>query len=148
MSLVRNVSALRHDRRDLIESEIGKAEEYLKAAGILHHNGFYEDASHAAFCSAYHCCVAAFMTKGTARRSPNKEAYSDFAKVLERFNLRLSPFVGALRGIDPGGANPQGGAKEDGESALEIDASFKLHQAREFVSEVRFFLKRVMKTIH
>ncbi|MBI5493237.1 MAG: HEPN domain-containing protein [Deltaproteobacteria bacterium] len=122
--------------RDKIKSELGKAEEYLKAAELLHRHGFFTPSVLSSYYSACHSAVAAFLTSGN---NPPKEHFSGFTANLGRFSSKLDPAIERLMQ-----ARKEWGVNTSVEYA-ENDALLRMHQARDFFLEVKDFLRRLVK---
>lgn len=114
-----------------------KAEEYLRAADILHKNGLFAPSISSAYFSSLHASLAAFLISGSGLAT--KENFNDFNEKLSRFNLKLDPFVGKVKE-----------AKVAWTVAAEVDcteneALLRLYQTREFFLEVKDFLRRTIR---
>jgi len=128
---------LNERRREKIKSEIQKAEDFLRAADILHKNGLVAPSVSASYNSAIHASMAAFLVSGNGQS--NKEACKDLNEKLERFSLKLDPFI--VRSKD---------ARSQWESGADVDYTeseslLRLYQTREFFLEIKDFLRRTIK---
>lgn len=126
-----------HRRIEKIKAEMQKAEEYLRAAEILHKNGLMAPSLSSSYLSTIHASVAAFLTSGS-RLAP-KEAFKDLNEKLVKFSLKLDPFIGrvkAVRGEWPHGADID---------CTENEAFLRLYQTRDFLLEIKDFLRRTVK---
>lgn len=124
-------------RRDRIRAEIKKAEDYLRAADVLHKNGLFTPAVSTAYNCAYHASIAAFLTSGGGKGPKNP--YSDFREMLGKFNRKLDVLVAELR---------EAREEEDVYATLEYaenESMLRLYQTREFLLEVKDFLRRIVK---
>lgn len=124
-------------RIEKIKAEMQKAEEYLRAADILHKSGLLAPSLSSSYLSTIHASVAAFLTSGS-RLAP-KEAFKDLNEKLGKFSLKLDPFIGRVkvaRGEWPNGADID---------YTENEALLRLYQTREFLLEIKDFLRRTIK---
>lgn len=124
-------------RREKIKTEMQKAEEYLRAADILHKNGLLAPSVSASYHSSIHASMAAFLVSGN--RLTHKESFKDLDEKLGKFSLKLDPFIERAKD-----------ARGDWESGADIDyaeneALLRLYQTREFFLEVKDFLRRTIK---
>ncbi len=124
-------------RREKIKTEMQKAEEYLRAADILHKNGLAAPSVSSSYFSAIHASMAAFLISGS-RLAP-KEAFKDLNEKLGKFSLKLDPFIGRTK--DASGEWAFGADIEYAEN----EALLRLYQTREFFLEIKDFLRRTIK---
>lgn len=122
-------------KRDKIRNEMKKAEEFLQAAELLHKNGLYNPCVTIAYYSAVHATIAAYLTAGIQQ----KEALVHFTSVLNKLNSKVDPLVSRLKE-----------AREEWMVNTSLDyaeseALLRIYQAREFVLEVKDFLRRIIK---
>lgn len=124
-------------KRNKIKAEMKKAEEYLQSAEMLHKRGLYTPSVTVAYFCAYHAAVAAFLTSGTA--AMRKEAVSAMTAMAGKFNGKLDPFIDKLKEMKiEWNVNTS-------LDYLENDALLRLYQTKEFLFEVKDFLRRVIK---
>lgn len=122
-------------RKDKIKSEIKRAEEFLEAAELLHKNGLYSPSVASAYQSAFHASIAAMLTSGT----PQKEPFVSFMDTLNKFSVKLDPFVVKLKeGREEWSANTSIDYTDN-------EALLRIYQTREFFLEVKDFLRRIIK---
>ncbi|MDO8426713.1 MAG: HEPN domain-containing protein [Deltaproteobacteria bacterium] len=122
--------------RDKIKSELNRAEEYLKAAEILHMQGLFTPSVISSYCSAFHASVAAFLTSG---RNRQREPFVSFAANLAKFSSKLDPFIEKQK---------EAGKVLSVNASLdyaENEALLRLYQTRDFFLEVKDFLRRIVK---
>lgn len=124
-------------RMQKIKAEMKKADEYFQSAEMLHKNGLYNPSVTSAYYCAYHASVAAFLTSGVSTRQ--KDAVASLVTTAGKFNDRLDPFIDKLKEM-----NLEWGVNTSLDY-LENDALLRLYQTREFLFEVRDFLRRVIK---
>lgn len=125
-------------RRERIKIEIKRAEEYLSAAEQLHKHALYAPSATSSYYSACHAATAAFLTVGNSDGT-QKDKFMGFTAALKKFSSRLDPFVESLSALrDTWGFNTAVDCSES-ESLL------RLYQARDFVLEVKDFLRRAVK---
>ncbi|MBI5588046.1 MAG: hypothetical protein HY889_06745 [Deltaproteobacteria bacterium] len=114
-----------------------RAEEYLRAADILHKNGLFAPSISSAYFSSLHASLAAFLISGSGQTP--KENFNDFNVKLSKFSLKLDPFVGKVQEAK---VARTGGADVD---STENEALLRLYQTREFFLEVKDFLRRTIR---
>lgn len=124
-------------RKDKIRTEMKKAEEYLNAAEVLQKSCLFTPSATASYYAAYHAAIAAFLSTGF--HNPQRDQFVSFVSAIHKFNHKLDPFVEKLK-------------KSKDEWALntaldytENESLLRFHQTREFVLEVRDFLRRALK---
>ncbi len=109
------------------------AEEYLRAADILHGRALFNPSVYLAHGSALHAVQAAFLTAG-AHGDMN---FSGFIDSLARFDDKLKPLMERLRN---GGSHTRSIIEYD-----EKESFLRLHQTKELLTDVKYFLKRAMR---
>lgn len=124
-------------RRDRIRVEFRKAEEYLDGAGQLHGRGLYTPSATLSYYSSYHAAMAAFLTVGF--QNPQKEGFTGFMTALRKFGSKLDPYIEGLES-----ARLEWGFNASADYS-ESESLLRLHQARDFVLEVKDFLRRAAK---
>jgi len=124
-------------RRDRIRVEFKKAEEYLAAAEHLQKYGLYTPSATSSYYSAYHAAAAAFLTVGFD--NPHKERFVSFMTALQRYSSKLDPCIEKLETSKDAWA--YNAAIDYGES----DSLLRFYQTRDFVLEVKDFLRRTVK---
>lgn len=125
-------------RRDRIRAELRRAEEFLSAAELLHKHAMYSPSATSSYYSACHAATAAFLTVGSGDGT-QKDKFMGFTAALNKFSSKLDPYVESLAALrDSWGLN----------TALEYSESeslLRLYQTRDFVLEVKDFLRRAVK---
>lgn len=124
-------------RRDRIRVEFKKAEEYLNAAEHLQKQGLYTPSATSSYYSAYHAATAAFLTVGFD--NPHKDQFVSFMTALRRYSSKLDPYIEKLETSKDAWAF--NAAIDYGES----DSLLRFYQTRDFVLEVKDFLRRAVK---
>lgn len=124
-------------RRDRIRVEFKKAEEYLNAAEHLQKQGLYTPSATSSHYSAYHAATAAFLTVGFD--NPHKDRFVSFMTALRRYSSKLDPYIEKLETSKDAWAFSA--AIDYGES----DSLLRFYQTRDFVLEVKDFLRRAVK---
>lgn len=124
-------------RRDRIKVEFKKAEEYLSAAEHLQKQGLYTPSATSSYYSAYHAATAAFLTVGFD--NPHKDKFVSFVTALRKYSSKLDPHIEKLQTSKDSWA--YNAAIDYGES----DSLLRFYQTRDFVLEVKDFLRRTVK---
>lgn len=124
-------------RRDRIRVEFKRAEEYLAAAEYLRKQGLYTPSATSSYYSAYHAVTAAFLTVGFD--NPHKDRFVSFMTALQRYSSKLDPYIEKLETSKD--AWTFNAAIDYGES----DSLLRFYQTRDFVLEVKDFLRRTVK---
>lgn len=125
-------------RRDRIKVELKRAEDYLNAAEQLHRHALYAPSATASYYSACHAATAAFLTVGSFDNA-QKDKFMGFMTALRKYSSKLDPFIEHLAALkDSWGFNT---AVDYSES----DSLLRLYQTRDFVLEVKDFLRRAVK---
>lgn len=124
-------------RRDRIRSEFRMAGEYLTAAEQLHKQGLFTPSATSSYYSAYHAAMAAFLTVGFDNHA--KDKFMSFTAALKKFSSKLDPFIEKLD------ASREAWAFNAAIDYSESDALLRLYQTRDFVLEVKDFLRRAAK---
>ncbi|MBI2400781.1 MAG: HEPN domain-containing protein [Deltaproteobacteria bacterium] len=124
-------------RRDRIKVEFKKAEEYLSAAEHLQKQGLYTPSATSSYYSAYHAATAAFLTVGFD--NPHKERFVSFMTALQKYSSKLDPYIEKLETSKDAWA--YNAAIDYGES----DSLLRFYQTRDFVLEIKDFLRRAVK---
>ncbi|GEM_PF-6427690 len=124
-------------RRDRIRVEFKKAEEYLAAAESLQKQGLYSPSATSSYYSAYHAATAAFLTVGFD--NPHKEQFVSFVTALRKYSAKLDPYIEKLE------SSKEAWAYNAALDYAESDSLLRFYQTREFVLEVKDFLRRAVK---
>jgi uncharacterized protein (UPF0332 family) len=124
-------------RRDRIRVEFRMAGEYLNAAELLHKQGLYTPSAASSYYSAYHAATAAFLTVGFD--NPGKDQFMSFTAALRKFSVKLDPFIEKLD------ASREAWSFNAAIDYSESDALLRFYQTRDFVLEVKDFLRRAVK---
>lgn len=120
-----------------IKDELKKAEEYLNAAELLQKHGLYTPSAISSYYSAFHASVAAFQTCG--HHPGQKEQYTAFTAVLNKFDKKLDPFIERLMKSREGLSTIT--SAEYGEN----EALLRFYHTREFLVEIKDFIRRIVK---
>lgn len=123
-------------RLDKIKEEIRKAEEYLSAADLLYKSELYGPSSSASYNCAYHASLAALLTSG---EKPGRGSFERSLETLNRFSKKLDPHIET----DRASAKALGVVSSPEHS--ENEALLRLYQTKEFVVEVRGFIKKLIR---
>lgn len=124
-------------RRDRIRVEFKKAEEYLSAAEYLQKHALYTPSATSSYYSAYHAATAAFLTVGFD--NPHKDRFVSFMTALQRYSSKLDPYIEKLQ------ASKEAWAFNAAINYGESDSLLRLYQTRDFVLEVKDFLRRAVR---
>lgn len=119
-----------------IKAEIQTAEDYLLAADILYKNNLYCPSASASYNCAYHTSLAALLTSG---EKVSKEAFARSLETLGRFSRKLDPAIETAR------ESAKGLGVVSSQTHSENEALLRLYQTREFVTEVKGFMKKIIK---
>ena len=125
-------------RRDRIKVELKRAEEYLSAAEQLHKYGLCAPSATSSYYSACHAATAAFLTVGSLDNA-QKDKFVSFMTALRKYSSKLDPFIERLA------AMREAWAFNTAVDYTESEALLRLHQTRDFVLEVKDFLRRAIK---
>jgi len=121
-----------------MKAEIKRAEEFLAAAELLHKHAMYSPSATSSYYSACHAATAAFLTVGSGD-GMQKDKFMGFVAALNKFSSKLDPFVESLAALrDSWGFNT-------GLEYSESEALLRLYQTRDFILEVKDFLRRAVK---
>ena len=129
-------------RTEKIGDEIKKAEEFIKAADMVYKGGIFTPAVILAYYSAYHASIAAFLTRGAHKSG--KDSFADFMAVLEKFNRKLDPIVASQVKAKAEAARNVADAPPPVDYT-DNEALLRMYQTREFLLEVKDYLKRSIK---
>lgn len=124
-------------RRDRIRVEFKKAEEYLSAAEHLQKQGLFTPSATSSYYSAYHAATAAFLTVGFD--NPHKEQFISFMSALRKYSSKLDPYIEKLE------SSREAWAYNAALDYSEADSLLRFYQTRDFVLEVKDFLRRSAK---
>lgn len=124
-------------RKDKIRTEMKKAEEYLNAAEVLQKNCLFTPSATASYYSAYHATIAAFLTTGF--HNPQRDQFVSFINALGKFSHKLDPFVEKLK------KTKEEWALNTALDYTENESLLRFYQTREFVLEVKDFIRRALK---
>jgi len=124
-------------RRDRIRVEFKMAEEYLNGAEHLQKQGLYTPSATSSHYSAYHAATAAFLTVGF--NNPSKERFVSFMAALRKFSSKLDPYLEKLE------KSKDAWAFNAAVDYAESDSLLRFYQTRDFVLEVKDFLRRAVK---
>lgn len=119
-----------------IKAEMKKAEDYLSAADILYKNELYGPSASASYNCAYHASLAALLTSG---EKVGNEAFARSLESLGRFSKKLDPAIEAARGT------AEGWGMASSPEHSENEALLRLYQTKEFIAEVKGFMKKVLR---
>lgn len=125
------------NRKDKISLEFKKAEEFLEAAELLHRKKMYSPSVASAYYSSMHAATAAFLTVGL--HGGRTEKFLSFRSALEKFSSRLDPFIKSLETCREEWRLHTMHDYTENESVL------RLYQARDFIMDVRDFLRRTVR---
>ena len=125
-------------RRDRIKVELKRAEEYLSAAEQLHKYAMYAPSATSSYYSACHAATAAFLTVGSSGNA-QKDKFVSFMAALRKYSSKLDPYIERF------GAMREAWAFNTAVDYTESEALLRLHQTRDFVLEVKDFLRRAVK---
>lgn len=129
-------SALDSKRLDKVKTEMKQAEDYLSAADILYKNELYGPSCSASYNCSYHASLAALLTSG---EKPNKESFAGFHETIKRFSKKIDPYIEASRES----ARKWGAVSAPEHS--ENEALLRLYQTKEFMVEVKGFIKKLIR---
>lgn len=124
-------------RKDRIRTEFKKAEEYLNGAEQMQKQGLYTPSATLSYYSSYHAATAAFLTVGFD--NPHKESFTGFMAALNKFSAKLDPYIEKLEKAKEAWAFNAAIDYTENESLL------RFYQTRDFVLEVKDFLRRAVK---
>lgn len=124
-------------RRDKIRHELKKADDYLRAADVLHRQGLYTPSVMSAYYASLHATIAAFLTSGD--HPLHMDPFGTFTGLLSRFSSKLDPFVEKVK------AAAKSAELSTSLDYAENEAMLRLYQTREFFLEVKDFLRRTVK---
>lgn len=134
----RGASFLDQRQKDKIKVEFRKAEEYLNAAELLQKNGLYTPVVMNCFYSSMHAATAAFLTIGSP--NPQREQYTSFTNALKRFSAKLDPFIEKFYN------NQKAWAVNAALEYTENESLLRVYQTRDFLLEVKDFLRRSVRS--
>jgi len=134
----RGASSLNQRQKDKIKLEFRKAEEYLNAAELLQKNGLYTQVVTVCFYSSLHAATAAFLTVGSP--NPQREQYISFTNALKRFSSKLDPFLEKFY------KNQKEWSVNTALEYTENESLLRVYQARDFLLEVKDFLRRSVRS--
>lgn len=124
-------------RKDRIRIEFKKAEEYLSGAELMHRQGLYSPAATLSYYSSYHAATAAFLTVGFD--NPHKERFIGFMNALRKFSAKLDPYLEKLE------KSREAWSYNIAADYTESESLLRFYQTRDFVLEVKDFLRRAVK---
>lgn len=124
-------------RKDKIKSELKKADDFFEAAELLHRRNLYTPAVWSAFYAALHASIAAFLT--SASPHPKRDSYKGFLANFQKYDRKLD------NSLDKHKFREGGWLLDPLMEYNEQEALLRIFQAREFLNEVKDFLRAAVR---